>query len=112
MIDEQTALKIIESTVFRTVGCTEPVAVALAAASAYRQIGGEIDAVEITLDRNVYKNALNVGIPGTDRKGIRFAVALALVCGDPADGLTLLEKSCPEDLIKAIFFKIVQHLWA
>jgi L-cysteine desulfidase len=101
MISEQAALKIIEKTVFRTVGCTEPVAVALAAASAYRRIGGEIRSVAITLDRNVYKNALNVGIPGTDRKGIRFAVALALVCGDPEEGLSLLEKSGPADLERA-----------
>jgi L-cysteine desulfidase len=57
--------------------------------------------VEITMDRNVYKNALNVGIPGTDRKGIRFAVALALICGDPAQGLTLLETSTREDLKRA-----------
>jgi L-cysteine desulfidase len=101
MLSEQSTLKILEKTVFRTVGCTEPVAVALAAASAYRQIGGEIRSVDITLDRNVYKNALNVGIPGTDRKGIRFAVALALVCGDPDKGLTLLENSSAADLKQA-----------
>lgn len=81
---------LIEATVFDTVGCTEPVAIALAATKAAKALGGDITEVKIVLSANVFKNAMAVGIPGSSRKGIRYAVALGLFKGEPDLGLALL----------------------
>lgn len=72
-------------------GCTEPVAVALAVSTAYKEIKGNVDKINIKLSPNIYKNGMRVGIPGTKEKGILFAVALAVLCGAPELGLELFK---------------------
>ena len=73
------------------VGCTEPVAVALACAKAKELLGEEIVKHKVLVSPNVYKNAMCVGIPGTNRLGLKIAVAMGFVGGKSEDGLTLLE---------------------
>ena len=46
-------------------GCTEPGAVALAAAYAGRAHGGTIEKIKLTLSVNVYKNGRSVMLPHT-----------------------------------------------
>ena len=86
-------------------GCTEPVAVALAVARAREVIEAEGDSsesVHVTLSSNVFKNGATVGIPGTDGlKGNIVAAALALVCGRSEWGLEVLRESSPENVAKA-----------
>lgn len=74
-------------------GCTEPVAVALAAAAAASLLPArEFDFIELWLDPNVYKNGLAVMIPGTGGlSGLDLAGALGAVGGDPALKLEVLE---------------------
>ncbi len=81
----------IEDTVFDTIGCTEPVAVAYAATAAYGQLGGTLYSIKCTVSVNVLKNAMSVGIPGSDKKGIPYAVALGISGGDWKKGLKLFE---------------------
>ena len=73
------------------VGCTEPVAVALACAKAKELLDEEIVKNEILVSPSIYKNAMCVGIPGTDRLGLKIAVAMGFIGGKSEDGLTLLE---------------------
>ena len=84
-------IDILKAEVKPAVGCTEPVAVALACAKAKELLGEEVVKNKILVSPNVYKNALCVGIPGTDRLGLKIAVAMGLVGGKSEDGLTLLE---------------------
>lgn len=84
-------IDILKSEVKPAVGCTEPVAVALACAKAKELLGEEIIKNKILVSPNVYKNAMCVGIPGTDRLGLKIAVAMGFVGGKSEDGLTLLE---------------------
>lgn len=100
-LNKKDIINIINKITFKTLGCTEPIAIALAAAVAYKEIGGKIKAVKIVLDKNVYKNAMAVGIPGTHQKGPKTAIALGLVCGDPSKGLLLLERANKQDISKA-----------
>ena len=73
-------------------GCTEPVAVALAASIAAREFDGEIEEVELEVSLNIYKNGRDVGIPGTNGlRGNRIAVILGALAGDPEKGLLVLE---------------------
>jgi len=65
-------------------GCTDPAAIGLGAAAAAALLpASEIEAMEVTLDPNLYKNALGVIIPGTGGQGgIALAAALGAVAGD------------------------------
>ncbi|WP_419725731.1 serine dehydratase subunit alpha family protein [Terrisporobacter petrolearius] len=82
---------ILKAEVKPAVGCTEPVAVSLACAKAKELLGEEIVKHKVLVSPNVYKNAMCVGIPGTDRLGLKIAVAMGFVGGKSEDGLTLLE---------------------
>ena len=74
-----------------SLGCTEPGAIALACALARRAVGGDVKAVSVRCDPNVFKNALGVGVPGAGgRRGIPVAAALGALAGDPALRLKVL----------------------
>ena len=66
-------LKTLKKEVVPSEGCTEPIAIAYAASIAAEHLKGEIKEVNIYLSKNVIKNALGVGIPGTGGVGIEIA---------------------------------------
>jgi L-cysteine desulfidase len=73
-------------------GCTEPVAVALAAAAATAVLPGRPERLDLWVDPNIYKNGLAVIIPGTGGlSGLDLAGALGVFGGDAALGLEVLE---------------------
>ncbi|MCK9239468.1 L-serine ammonia-lyase, iron-sulfur-dependent, subunit alpha [Desulfocurvus sp.] len=74
-------------------GCTEPVAIALAAAAAVSLLPpGPVEGLALWVDPNIYKNGLAVIIPGTGGLcGLDMAAALGAEGGDPALGLEVLE---------------------
>lgn len=63
------------------IGCTEPIAVALCVAKAKEQLGKEPTAIRVLLSKNVYKNAMAVGIPNTGMTGLPIAIALGATAG-------------------------------
>jgi len=73
---------ILKQEVVLALGCTEPVAVALASASAYSLVNGEINKINVIVSSNIFKNAFAVGIPGTKNVGLHIAAALGAVGGD------------------------------
>lgn len=94
-------IDILKAEVKPAVGCTEPVAVALACAKAKELLGEDVVKNKILVSPNVYKNAMCVGIPGTERLGLKIAVAMGLVGGKSEDGLTLLEGLTDEQVKKS-----------
>ena len=83
-------------------GCTEPGAVALAAAYAGQAHGGSIERLKVALSVNVYKNGRSVMLPNTGgHKGNRLAAMLGALIADPSSGLTVLQDVTPELLEKA-----------
>ena len=80
-------------------GCTEPGAVALAVAKARETLGSMPDRTELLLSKNVFKNAMGVGIPGTGMIGLPIAVAIALTSGDSSRQLEVLTvpSSCVDE---------------
>jgi len=83
-------LKLLRNDVKPAVGCTEPVAIALAAAAAKSVITGDIDQVSVKISPNIYKNGMNVGIPGIDITGLDVGAALGAVIGSHEKGLQIL----------------------
>lgn len=82
-------------------GCTEPIAVALAVARATEELGDRPERIALHVSRNILKNAMNVGIPGTGMKGLEIAAALAAVAGHSAYGLEVLRDETPDDVLQA-----------
>ena len=86
-------LRLLKREIVPATGCTEPVAVALAAARA-RELAAieasQIEAIECSLSANIIKNAMGVGIPGTGMIGLPIAVALGVIMGKSERGLELL----------------------
>ncbi len=101
MIHSKLLLDILKDQVTPALGCTEPIAVALAVAKAKETLGDTPKRIEIKVDRNIFKNALAVGIPGTDEKGLYIAVALALIKGKSEYKLEVLKEITEEDVSKA-----------
>ena len=57
--------EVLKHEVFPALGCTEPIAVAYAAAAAANEIQGQIEEISITVDPGVYKNGFAVIVPNT-----------------------------------------------
>ena len=74
-------------------GCTEPVAIALGAAAAASVLENKkLDAIEIWVDPNIYKNGLAVSIPGTEGlKGLDTAAAIGAFGGNPELRMEVLD---------------------
>lgn len=83
---------VLRAEVAPALGCTEPVAIALAAAAAASLIPDKpISAIEIWVDPNIYKNGVAVVIPGTQGlNGLDLAGALGALGGDPTRRLEVL----------------------
>ena len=88
---------IMQHEVLLATGCTEPGAVALCVAKAVEMLGCEPASIVLRLSKNVFKNAMGVGIPGTGMIGLPIAVAMAVVHGDSGRGLEVL--TMPQDQV-------------
>ncbi|MFH1135337.1 MAG: L-serine ammonia-lyase, iron-sulfur-dependent, subunit alpha [Pseudomonadota bacterium] len=86
------AKDIFRSEVRPALGCTEPAAVALAAAAAASALPpGPLEKITVRLDPNVFKNCLAAAVPGGGGgKGPALAAALGALGGDPRLGLQAL----------------------
>jgi L-cysteine desulfidase len=84
-------IDILHAEVKPALGCTEPGAVALAATRARELLGEEVEACEIFVSPNIYKNGMGVGIPGTDQIGLLAAACMGIAGGEASLGLSALE---------------------
>jgi len=85
-------------------GCTEPGAVALAVARAYQEFNSrvEVEYIKVEVSDSIFKNGMDVGIPGTHgARGNAIAAALGVICGKASYGLEVLRDCQKEDVIKA-----------
>ena len=96
-----TLLQLLRREVIPAIGCTEPIAVALCVARAKELLGCEPDAITVYLSKNVYKNALAVGIPNTGMTGLPIAIALGATVGKSAYLLEVLRDATPESVAYA-----------
>ena len=91
-------IDLIHQEVIPAIGCTEPVAVALATAKATEVLNCKPERIEVFLSANILKNAMGVGIPGTGMVGLPIAVALGALIGKSEYGLEVLRDLTPEAL--------------
>ena len=94
-------LQLMREQIRPAVGCTEPAAAAYAAALAARALEAPAERLEVQVSRNILKNAMGVGIPGTGMVGLPVAVALGALCGDADAALAVLHQVTDADADKA-----------
>lgn len=81
------------------IGCTEPVAVALAAATARKYLKEDFREVNVKVSKNIFKNGKSVTIPNTHECGIGISAAIGVLCGDSDSGL-LVFKNVNDSYVK------------
>ena len=109
---ESEIIGLIKKEVKPALGCTEPIAVALAVAKAmevmeegmnlpdgWKTEGGYMLRIEVS--GNILKNGMGVGIPGTGMVGLHVASALGAVCGKSHYGLEVLHDLSDEAVAQA-----------
>lgn len=72
-------------------GVTEPVAVALAAAKAYRAVKGDLEEITVITDPALFKTGVSVVVPGTSETGFAMAAILGVLVGNPDLELEVLK---------------------
>jgi L-cysteine desulfidase len=95
---EKQIIGLIHREVKPALGCTEPIAVALAVAKATEILAADRDLdrskadlhIKVAVSGNILKNGMGVGIPGTGMTGLHIAAALGAVCGNSSYGLEVL----------------------
>lgn len=91
-------IAVLEEELIPAMGCTEPIAIALAAATAAGFLDETPDKVEIIASGNIIKNVKSVVVPNTNgMKGIEAAAAAGIVAGNPDAGLEVLAGVSEED---------------
>lgn len=91
-------LDILKEELISATGCTEPIAIASAAAKARQALGCLPDSCEIEVSGNIIKNVKSVIVPNTGGlKGIESAVAAGVTVGDADASLEVLSSVRPED---------------
>ena len=77
-------IQILTEELIPAMGCTEPIALAYAAAVAKKVLGQMPERVAIGASGSIIKNVKSVIVPNTDHlKGIQPAAAASIVAGDP-----------------------------
>lgn len=95
-------LKLLEKELVVTLGCTEPMAIAYAAALAKKNVQGDVIlSIKVSASANVIKNAMAVTIPGANGSGVNLAAALGVIAGDSSKGLEVLAGLTLRDVEKA-----------
>ncbi|MBN2558592.1 MAG: serine dehydratase subunit alpha family protein [Clostridia bacterium] len=83
---------IIANEIIVALGCTDPVAIAYAAAAARKLAPeGDIKSLTIKLSKSIIKSAASVKIPGTSANGVKMAAVLGALFGNSDKKLEVLE---------------------
>ena len=91
-------LNILKKELVPAFGCTEPIAVAYAAACLRVLLGGEPETLRVEASGNIIKNVKSVIVPNTGgMKGIEAAAAAGIISGREDRQLEVLEELTEED---------------
>ena len=98
----RTYVGLLEKELVCALGCTEPIALAYAAAMAGRVLGEPCERLEVQCSGNIIKNVKSVAVPNAEGlKGVEAASVLGLIGGDPDACLEVLESVKHEDVERA-----------
>lgn len=94
----QMYLDILQEELLPALGCTEPIAVAYAAANARSVLPGAPERLEVAVSNNIVKNVKSVIVPNTGGlKGIQAAAAIGAVAGNEKLALEVISSVTERD---------------
>ncbi len=97
---QQSYLTVLKDELIPALGCTEPISLAYAAAVAKKILGTLPEKATITVSGNIIKNVKSVIVPHTGgMRGIKTAVALGFIGGNPDKKLEVLSDVTKEQLM-------------
>ena len=89
----QDYVNILKEELVPAMGCTEPIAIAYAAAVARQTLGALAERMEVEASGNIIKNVKSVFVPNTGGlRGIPAAAAAGMAAGNPALELEVLSQ--------------------
>ena len=95
---ENAYIEILRCELVPAMGCTEPIAVALASAITRRILGEMPERMEAVCSGNIIKNVMGVKVPNSDgNKGIALAAALGCVAGDDSAAMEVIAHVTEEE---------------
>jgi L-cysteine desulfidase len=98
-MDLYTAKRILDSNMTKTMGCTDIGVVGyIASIGAYILRNSTIKSVDLVMSEELYKNSVNVGIPGLRKSGLDKALALGILLKDPKKQLSVFESVTNDDI--------------
>lgn len=94
--------EILSHEVFPATGCTEPIACALAAATAAHHLDAPVERLRLRVDRGTFKNGAAVVVPHSEGEhGNAVAGALGAAIAAPDARMELLSRATPRDRAQA-----------
>lgn len=95
----QSYIKILEEELIPAMGCTEPIALAYAAAKAREVLGCLPDRVHIGASGSIIKNVKSVIVPNTDHlRGIPAAATAGIIAGDASKELEVISNVSKDEI--------------
>lgn len=100
-MNENKFLELLHREVVPALGCTEPIAVALASARAAEALGAEVEELDVAVSANLLKNGMGVMVPGTGEMGLQIAAAAGALGGRSELALECLSGLTEDQVAKA-----------
>jgi len=99
LVDNFTAKRLLDGNLTKTMGCTDIGIVGyIASIGAYILRNQTIKSVDLLMSEELYKNSVNVGIPGLRKSGLDKALALGILLKNPKKQLSVFESVTNDDI--------------
>lgn len=95
-------LDLLKKEVVPALGCTEPIAVALAASKARILLEKDPEKIKVIISANLMKNGMGVGVPGTGKCGLDVAAAVGALGGNSTKGLEVLAELNADQIARGL----------
>ena len=100
-MDMNVVLNAIKAEMKPSMGCTEPVAIALAVSRTCEELVAPAEKLDMVISSNIFKNAYSVQIPNTGTYGIELACVLGALVSKPGNTMEICAEIKPEHVVKA-----------
>jgi L-cysteine desulfidase len=90
---------LVERHITKTIGCTDIGVVGfIASIGAYVLRHKKIQSIHLLMSDELYKNSVNVGVPGIKKSGLNQALALGVLLKNPQNQLSVFESVTQDDI--------------
>jgi len=101
ILDKAQVERLLHANLTKTMGCTDIGVVGyIASIGAYILRNKRIKSVKLVMSEELYKNSVNVGVPGLKKSGLDNALALGLLLKNPKQKLSVFESVTNDDIDK------------